>query len=223
MEARGGAAKDGSMRWLSPAIGCLWACAAACVHHHPDWGVGGFVRLADGSPLVGIQVHIEWVDDPGVERTETTNLDGHYQWDWDRGWGSAPLSVQDHVRVTPLASGYTFSPPSYEMHLPGMVHDLDFTATPTNSVGALDIWCLGYTVSGRDVEDVQMFLARGWWERASPEGQPSMPSRARSAGEATSATAPGGCSGQAQQHELVRVARLRRAHRLGESGRQWGR
>ena len=88
----------------------------------------------------------------------TTNAEGYYQYDWDSSMG-VPMSVEDHVRVTPHAPGFVFSPPYFEMHLPGRLHDLHFVATriePQTSLGAVGI---SWTVVDGAAVDVRFFAA----------------------------------------------------------------
>jgi hypothetical protein len=123
------------------AVLLLATLEAACwfKSSHPDWGVGGHVRLADGTPLAGVSVSITWPDFPGQQRTETTDLDGHYFWSWSATWG-APIAVEHHVAVRPSLVGYAFTPAVRDLKLDGVQDDLDFSAAPLATAAPTQIW-----------------------------------------------------------------------------------
>lgn len=137
------------MRRLLACSVAVVAIAAGCHGHGRHWLIAGTVRLADGSPLAGVAVRIEWPELGGL-RVETTRADGTWQWDWDQSFGS--LGPQQRFVVTAQRDGYSFAPASYSFDVPsGDYRGIDFTATPQPASSWIVEW-IAWDAGGRPAQ-----------------------------------------------------------------------
>ncbi len=91
----------------------------------------GQVILADGSGLANVSICRSYASYPGTV-VATTDRDGSFQ------AGFAFIPGDEMIAVWPLASGYTFDPPTYRWrHYYGLENrSLDFRAIPSPATAA---------------------------------------------------------------------------------------
>lgn len=106
----------------------MWLVLAAAACDDDHFAISGTVHNEFAEPLEGIEVIVEWPEVSSAQHVLMTRADGTYSYSWE----DAPMygAVLARVRITPQASGWTFTPTQRELEVEGTVTGLDFTGTP---------------------------------------------------------------------------------------------
>jgi len=91
-----------------------------------DYSIGGQILLEDGTPVVNVEVNLDWVGYSDMQFTVFTDEAGWYSCKYDSWF------TRDRIIITPSHPAFTFSPPDYDFPegLGGDQLELDFTAMP---------------------------------------------------------------------------------------------
>lgn len=112
-----------TIAWFAIACGGGWTKTAE---------LRGYVRLADGSPVVDVRMVAHWPDNPEMGSMETTtNPDGYFR------LISTEYTLLHanwrHIAVTPQLAGYAFEPATLDIFLAHEEQYADFVARPARA------------------------------------------------------------------------------------------